>query len=324
MPGTEAFKKLLEASWESDGGYGRVSFPLTDFSTEFEQDVAEHKYFQVDGASLEPTGRGPLRHSLSIPFRAGLFRAKTESWSALYPEAFDAFFRATSDRRKGYLTHPHFGIRRCQVKTISVKWLADRRDGCDVTAAFVEHEDDLLDPLESDPATKLYEASLNLEASKADLRELAPKAPEVPPDMLASAQRALSARDRLKVAQLRGQGLGARLRGVGDGLTKGVADVRNTVDAIGNPDDRAAAKRSVLWPVAQYGYALQDAANAVDDAATALARSVRVFRNPRRQTLGQIAATIPAPLGDLMSLNPKLLSAALVPEGAEVRHYETA
>ena len=99
------FGELLPLQWKD------VGIPYVDFKVTLRQDLAVHKFSDLDGADVEPTGRSPLEMTAKVPFLNNIARAPSETWSSgdLYPNQFRKFFAACVDRAPGYLQHPEFG-----------------------------------------------------------------------------------------------------------------------------------------------------------------------------------------------------------------------
>lgn len=321
MPGVDVLADLIEASWTPEGG-SRISFPTTDFGSSFDHDIARHKYWRVNGASLEHTGRNPIRHPLTIPFRVGIVKGRSETWTALYPQTFDLFFAAASGGKRGFLSHPHFGLRRGFLTNLDAKWVGARRDGVDVTVMFEEDEDYVLEQSQADPSTALYRATLTLDTSAADLADLAPQLPKVDASLVDAANTIISAP---RTAQLRAAGKASAVKGFARRMSNAVDSVAKTVDEAGDPDTRGPAIRSLLWPVVGSTTAIESAVTDVADVAKEVAsrRRVATFVTRVRQTLAQIASDLGAPVQDVMSLNPRLLNRPVVPAGTSVRYYAT-
>lgn len=135
--GFDVLENLLECQWRN------ISFPISDFSTSLEQDLVKHTWPNRDGAHVEATGRAPLTFSATLHFRNFIIPGLNETWiQPLYPTVYRDFFVAMSTRSSGQLQHPEFGLIQCKPWKAETKWLSQRRDGCDVTASWIESLDD--------------------------------------------------------------------------------------------------------------------------------------------------------------------------------------
>src|SRR5947208_3808040 len=107
---------------------------------DLEQDHAEHRWPDRDGAHVEATGRAPLVFSAKAIFRNGISTGRAENWESgkLYPDAYRAFIDAAADRTSGPLQHPEHGTVTCKLRSARVTWDANKRDGCDVACVWVE------------------------------------------------------------------------------------------------------------------------------------------------------------------------------------------
>lgn len=179
----ELFDNLLPASWTpSSDGAATVYFPVLSIHVSIQHDVVQHKYWGVDGARVESTGRGPMEIEAVIPFFNGIFPSKVEVWEAgtLYPDAYLAFLRSFANQYSGNLVHPELGEIFCRCVSIEFTHEATSRDGVQVTAKWIESREDLDDTgliaENASPINAAQVASSDLDASTTDLLALIPAA----------------------------------------------------------------------------------------------------------------------------------------------------
>jgi hypothetical protein len=172
-PPPTLFEQLLPCSWRGK------DFPASSMELSFEQDLVEHKYYGVDGASVEATGRGTMKITAEIPFLNGIVPGKNERWSVLYPTAFREFLRDFADRKRGTLVHPELGDIQCRPHTCQFHLDPQRRDGVIVSATWTETVEDDLDSVNLFDESRVQVidlAALDLDPSETDLLTLVPAA----------------------------------------------------------------------------------------------------------------------------------------------------
>lgn len=178
----ELFDTLLPASWSPSKSQTEIHFPVGPVKNTLTQSLAHHKYWGVDGARIESTGREPGEFELVIPLFNNIYPARQEKWTAgtLYPDVFRALLGAFDADKAGTLSHPELGTIFC--RWVSFEWTLDptQRDGVEVTCRFIESREDLDDTslLSSKPTpiSKMKVAAENLDASKSDLLSKVPEA----------------------------------------------------------------------------------------------------------------------------------------------------
>lgn len=321
---SDVLAELLELKWRD------VSVPCTDFETNLEQDLVEHKWPDRDGAHVEATGRAPLVITATIPFRNFVSPGKSESWGRvgrdidgtveldqkelLYPTTFRKFFIAMATRSSGPLQHPEFGIIQCKPKSAHCKWLATRRDGCDVHATWVESLDDTQREFEDILARKSPEPLADVASSDLDQQIDDFGVPLVTndPDGLAGIsfsdqiQSITSAFDAatLVSAQYAGK----------------IDHVLYRVQALQDRVERAADVTA--WPLIS---SCERAKSALHDLKTLLlnsARNVSIYITPQDTTLASLTIETGGSIDDLLTLNPALVQTPFVERGTKVRFYK--
>lgn len=299
----QLFEKLHPCKWRD------VEFPITSITTSFEQDIASHKYWGHDGVNQESTGRDALTITVNIPFRNGVAPAKNEHWDVLYPDGWRAFVKACNDRTTGVFVHPELGEINCKVKTFRTNMLAERRDGVDVEATFVETTDPSSDDspfANKSPITHAQVGARNLDASKDDLVRLVPNLPDYKPDFADSMRDIAAVGDTVNMLSKRAAGK--------------IDSIVYRIDAIGESID--GARTSLAWPAKQSVDQIKSAARDLRQNLLSSGRKIVLYVVRARTTLAGLLPLLPgATFSDLVRLNPTLVRSPIVPVGAVVRYY---
>ena len=325
------FSQLNAFSWESGGGWPLVQFPCTTMHIELVQDLAEHKFWGVDGARVEATGRAPFVFTATIPFRNNIVPGKNERWGVLYPTAYRNFLRATADRATGKLVHPEVGEVLCKVRHISTVWDAHKRDGCDVQATWVETlpEDNVAHAFSNSRAAIAITAGANLDAHiRLDKKDYPQSHPEYAPDFESSMRDVAAIGDQTALLSQRAAGkidqIKYRLDAVDDAATRVKNSPAQTVHDIITPDLSKNAIASLNWPVRQASNAMRDTLSDLRSKLLESGRAIVFYRVPRVCTFASLVASTGAALVDLMALNPAALGTPGVPAGTLIRYYDSA
>lgn len=293
-----------------------VPLPYTEMRLSFRQDLAEHKFSNLDGADVEPTGRAPIQFRARIPLLNNIGRAEIETWSPgnLYPAGYLDFFKVAADRTKGTLQHPEHGGVTCVLSEFDVDWKASTRDGVYVDAIWVETLDDagLLAPgiAGAGQISVLTQAGIDLDALLPKLPPGAfPSLPKFNPSFADFARSLQAIGDQVSL-------LSAQAAGKVDEIAFRVTNVLDSLSNAANPQDSVAA-----WPTRDACDRYLSALHGIRDSLLATGQAIRIYRPKRPASMAAIAHDIPAPVADLMTLNPQLVSNYLVPALARVRYY---
>ncbi len=301
------FEQLAPFEWRG------IQVPVVSVKVSFSQDLAEHKYWGRDGASVEATGRAPMMIEAVIPFVNGIVPGKGEKFDLLYPGVFRKFIRAFADRTTGVLQHPELGKIDCKPHSIEFNHDAQRRDGVEVTAHWVETilEGEGQTALGDFPIQGARNAAFNLDASKADILKLVPEAP---------------------VFEESFTSLMGKMTSFVDGVTNTVNSVKGIkskilyrVDRLTNSLERA--QNALLWPPLEACDKLRAAGLELP---AVLTRGGKRGKKIGRYTLGapmplaQVVSVLPTSnttVDDLIQLNPDLCAKPVVPVFTTVRYY---
>ena len=327
------FGNLLPLQWRE------VSIPYTDFKVSVRQDLAIHKFSDLDGADVEPTGRSPVEFTAKVPFLNHIAKAPVEGWSSgdLYPNQFRQFFAACVDRSPGYLQHPEFGLVYCVVSHLDVDWKASTRDGVYVDVSWLE----TFEP-GGGISPQISGAGLISAAAQAgvDLDTLLPQLPQsafpqLPPNSTSFADFARGLQgvaDQFSLLQYQTAGK----------IDSVVAQVQRTLDAFSQSTGQQGNSSSpqsltqqdlrnrVNAAISVQSWPSRDAcdryiASLVDIQKNLLSKGkqVSLYVPASDTSLPMIATQLPTSIADLMNLNPSLMQKLVVPAYTKVRYYSS-
>jgi prophage DNA circulation protein len=297
-----------------------INIPITTMKVAVRHDLVQHKYWGVDAANVESTGRSPMEIEATIPFVNGIVPGKGEKWGVLYPTTFRDFLKAFADGTSGILVHPELGDILCKPESLSFDHEAQRRDGVVVTAKWIETvELDKENPLSlfgSSPIQNAELAALDLDASKEDLLKLVPDAEfneetfEDFVDKLTDVADTVSSTVTLFANKPKQ-------------LLYRVQRLQNSIERAGNV---------LTWTATESLEKLKEAAIAMHDAVVdaskgnfnslnPLPRKMKRYITPATMGIANIAAATGATVDELIDLNPILVARPQVPARTVIRHY---
>ncbi len=300
---TELFEQLLPCKWRD------VEFPVTVVKMSLAHDLVEHKYWGLDGARVEATGLAPMRFTASIPFINGIVPGRGERWSVLYPNGMREFLAAFADKKTGFFQHPEFGLIPCKPERLEFTLSGDHRGGMECEASWIEtlEDDDVANLIGETPIQDIELAALDLDASDADLKALAPDLPEYKGTLADLARGIQAIADTATILEMTTMG---KL----DSLVYRAENIGDSVDR---------AKSALTWQATNSlerikAHALKLRENLLKDES----RDIALYFVPGDTTLaGLLPQLAGAKLGDVIKLNPELMRSAIVPKGATVRYY---
>jgi hypothetical protein len=305
---------LLSFSWRD------IGLPYTDVKVVLRQDLAIHKFSDLDGADVEPTGRGPIEITAKVPFLNHIAAAPSETWVSgdNFPSQFQKFWAAVIDRSPAYLQHPIFGPVYCVVSHAEVDLKATTRDGVYVDVTWIE----TFEP--SGGVSPNVQGGGQLSAATqagVDLDTLLPTLPasafpQLPKQNFSFAQFARNLQGVAnQVSLLEYQTVGK--------LDAVISQVQTTLAAFsGLAKGPFASGQSVLqWPTRDAADRFLSSLNSIRQSLLATGQQTSIYVPKQDTSLVMCAQTIPAPIGDLMNLNPSLLSDIVVPQFTQVRYY---
>ena len=299
------FDQLQPCKWRD------VEFPTRSVEFSFQQDLVEHKYFGVDGARVEATGRDPINITVTIPLFNGVVPGKNERWGVLYPDAFLTLLRACADRSVGVFQHPELGKINCRVRSAQTRHDGQQRDGVELVVSFVEtvlEGEQSTVAQEKSPVAVAELAALDLDANSDSLLALVPEAYQMPfslndfIDSLTAVSDQFSIQSNLAVGKL-------------DAALYHLGRLEDSVSR---------AKSAATWPVLDALQRIKSAVRWIQDHPPA-PLPVLTYEVGEDVSLGALVGEIPgAQFGDIIKLNPGIMSQAAVPKGTLVRYHNRA
>lgn len=319
-PPPTTFEQLFPCAWRD------IVFPISSVKVTISQDVVEHKYWGVDAASVEATGRNPMQIEATIPFVNGILPGKGENWGVLYPTTFREFQKACVDKTSGVFNHPELGPILCKVVSVEYAHDAQQRDGVVVTAHWVETVDpnqNVKNPFEEESPIKVADlAALVLDSSKADVLALAPEA-AFPEETFDSFVNKIS-------GAIDSVGTFVSL------LAAKPGQILNRVQTLQTSVERT--KNALLHPVIDSCERVKSAVHSISGAIGGShtvhgtgpvvapppppGKKIKRYKMVKAMNLAAVASLLGKPIDDLIRLNPHLLGKSDIPVGAIVRYYE--
>lgn len=298
------FAEYLPFSWKN------VHAPITAFRTSMRHDLAQHRMWKRDGANVESTGLAPLQFHATIPFLKTLAPAKNEKWTDLYPGVWRTFLSVSAKGTTGVLVHPELGDIKCKLESFESSTVRGGQE-CEVTWIQTLTDDDVNNSLTYEtPLSNAVKYSLELTGQVKSAKDL--DLPEFPKN-------------------------GNRT------LDDDLRDIAGLVNSVGLTGSRVFAKidsviyrvnaieRAVNYSTDVFKVGILQNTQRVKDAMRALKKDVLNKRRKtvlyyvrRPMTLSNIVHEAGDNLNDIVELNPKLLSLAVIPANTVVRYYAAA
>lgn len=148
--------QLTECSIEvQDGSFtGNIyQFPIIRCDLNSTQDVVQHKYPQIGGASIESTGLNPTTFKVEAPFLVGMQRGNGESWNPddLYPVTFTNIVKVFQDPVSPTLlfTHPTMGQYLVKVQSFNTSVVENIKNGQMLNFDLIEHTKDITNQVQN-------------------------------------------------------------------------------------------------------------------------------------------------------------------------------
>lgn len=125
-----------------------ISFPAVQFGECGSQDLAIHKYPNLDSARIENTGRNPSEFMIRGIFTNNIYPSPNETWisGSLYPDVFNTVRASLYDTTNPIKTliHPSLGAISVVVKSWKYDYLGKGpRDGAFLDMLFIETISDI-------------------------------------------------------------------------------------------------------------------------------------------------------------------------------------
>ena len=330
----DIFTRLGFCGWSSYK-HAPVYFPVTKIATSYEHDLAEHKFFGVDGVDLEATGLGAVSFTCEIPFLNHIVPGKAERWtSPLYPKVFRAFIAATQDRSEGLFSHPEFGDILCRTKSVNFAHDGSKRGGVILSVVFkqtLDKEGDLdLLTASISPISGAVQAAYDLDASEADFRALGQELAEHKrtfkdfmnevgafADSIGGFGDKLTSPFRAAAAQV-GRSVAAFDR---VGKKYGSKGRPSTVKQIVRGDVNTAIREALTANPREAARRFQNSLEDIRKIKAANAPKTRLHVVQRPIAASALAANLGTSVTDLLALNPTLAGSPEVRSGIVIRYY---
>lgn len=300
----DEFDQLLPFKWREQ------ELPITHIRLSLAHDLVEHKYWGVDSGRVEATGVAPIRINVQIPLTNRIFPGKNEKWQAgrLYPDALRTLLVSFAKKQTGLVQHPEFGQIACKAERIDVDTTAERRNTAMVDASWIETlDDDVIHNIVASPVTELSLEASNLDASDADLRKLVPQLPKYKETFDDFARGIAAIGDQVSLLSYRAAGK--------------INSIVYRTQQVGESIDRA--RSALTWPAKQNVERIQAAARDLRGKLLAASRDIGIHKTLNDHTLAGLLAVLPDgnTIGDLVKLNPQLMTDPVVKANTFVRHY---
>lgn len=310
------FVKSLEFQWRG------IGVPIVATRLMLRQDLAQHRYVGRPGAEIEATGRAPFEISAEIPLINNIEPGPRESWKkgALYPGVWRKMLGAMADTSTGDLQHPELGIIKCKPHSFDTTLDAQKRGGVMCSASWLETTED------PNALSKLIAAVSPLagaiQAAKDIDRNLPFLVPPFPTpkvkqpsfdDMMRSVQGVF---DQATLMQKRVGGVIGNIKYRVDNVVRSMNAAMHI-----SPNSPSQVKN---WPMRDACARMKSALRDLETQLLVGKRSIGIYMPGRAATMGKLSADIPAPISELMALNPTLLASPIVKANSMVRYYLAA
>jgi prophage DNA circulation protein len=296
-------------------GWRDVHAPCRTYENHGQQDSADHKRVDRDGARIELMGRNPYEFKVSILFINGLTPGPNEQWGGnLYPGEYQKFVAAFEDRSTGVFVHPVFGPINCKCLSFTDRIDAELRNGVIVEALFRDTlVDDTSTAISLGTVSAFSTASVaagDLDAASADGSISSPIPPIDPSDPTQSFSGFVtSVQGIANTSDFLGQQFGQKITGA-ISTANGIADTFSSQQA---PNTQVR--------IVDSAFRLSSSLRAMQEQQLAKAKATAVYTVPRTTTLGALSGRLGNSIDDLMALNPSALSKPTVPSGAVITYY---
>lgn len=298
------FEQLLAFKWRD------VEIPVTKMTMTIAHDLVEHKYWGVDGSDIEAVGLAPTRFTATIPLTNAIYPGKNERWKAaeLYPDGLRKLVTAFAKKADGTLQHPEFGDVICKAERLTIDWDAMRRGGCDCEASWIETGIEQVTTFAPSPVQQIFLAGLNLDASSADIKKLAPDFPQYKTTFADLARSLQAIGDQVTLLSYRGAGQ--------------INSVLYRVNAM--QASLSKAKSALTWPLIENCERVRAATFDLKDKILAGSGNISFFITKSQVTIAGLAITTGNKVSDLITLNPSLMSKPTIAKDVRVRYYQAA
>ena len=321
----DQLSELQEFAWQVGNG-PKISFPVNNVADSISQDLAIHKYPDLDGARIENTGRNPIEVSCTAIFVNTITPGEHEHWGAgtLFPNVYQAVLNSSLLRDTGTLWHPFIGPFTAKLQSFHSTFNADFRGGAVADLHFIEtiNDDNILDTIESKvPSATGAAFTLDSAIQKATPDQLAKlKQHGFDPDMMAGLLKGLSIVASIEIifSQIAGIISNPSVYSVpilGSVLNTGIFLANKFGSACQQSNDIALANAQNAAML--FLAALLDAQSKLNSQNS---RPILIYITKVPSTLSSLSKLLNTSLPILMSLNPNLLQLPSVAANISVRY----
>lgn len=311
-PNPDQLGQLSQFGWQV-GNLGWLFFPVTNVQTHISQELAVHKYPDLDAARVENTGRNPIEVTATAIFVNTITPGPKESWIAgtLYPNVYQQVLTSALKRETGILQHPFIGQFAAKLVSASTVMNAAFRGGEIMELRWIEtiNSSDILSNIQS-TSPQVVAAATTLDSQLA----------AVTPAQLAALQTngyipSSFVSAMLEVASIVGQGQLQALKALG-AINNVIHLCTSLIQAIVLTNDiQLSTIKNAAWIF--YAQAL-DYSNLVN---TVAGKTIKTYVTQKAMTLNTIGSVLGVSLSDLIKLNPQLVASPVVPAYTKVRFY---
>lgn len=301
----DSLAQLRSFSWRG------IEFPVINVTVNMGQDLAIHKYPDLDAARVENTGRDPMIIACTAVFNNSIFPGQNEHWQPgrLYPYVYQDVFNACMDRTTGILQHPLIGNITCKVMHCNSKMDANRRGGEDLDIQWIEtiDNDDILTNISSDSAISAGNvAAYNLDITYGPDAALFPQLPEFPRSFSSIIGDIRGIIDTTTLVAKNGIGQIQSLE----------FQVNTLIESVNRINDIKLSKTK------SNAYQLKALLPAIKG--QVLVKSTKptgIFVNTQPTTLADLSIQLANSVSDLMNLNPNKIALPIIKSNSQIRYY---
>jgi len=324
-PGPRALlRDLPNLSWRG------IEAPIFEIERDTSHTIVDHEQPDVDGATLESTGRKPRSISCTLMFRNGIVLGSYNGGARLFPDTFDRFMRALDDRSTGELIHPYHGTIFAKVVSFKDSFTGDKTDGADVSVSW--REDNRQGPgvvtLNAQFIAVAQVSAVALDVALgnvvADPRLKLIIAPYVPSTSFSDLTRSIvGGLNAITNASVNAQNQIPALLGQ-------LTQIERALDIASQPLQASPAQILLgpLYPLATSPAAIATARAALAKLRAAMfaaqkggAGGVLTYVTATVATLGSLASLLGTSTTDILATNPGLVRAPVIPLGTTIRYH---
>lgn len=321
----DQLSELQQFGWKVANG-GWLWFPVTNVQTDITQDLAIHKYPDLDGARVENTGRNPITVHATAIFVNTITPSAKESWieGTLYPNVYQQVITSALQRQTGTLQHPFIGQFSAKLASAHSVIDAGFRGGEMLDLQFIEtiNDDNILTQIQS-TAPQVTSTAATLDTQFSDLTSaqlLLLNQYGFNPDVMASilAGFAIASTIELIFANITNAIISGNFPQPIQSILINTAlqQTNALIDACSKSNDNSLANLvNASW---LYLSQMQSFYQQFNGSQT---KQISIFVTQKAMTLSGIANVIGTDLTSIMTLNPSLLGFPVIKPYSKIRYY---